>query len=56
MRVNSGERRVVIFRYSPSWGNFRHEYQPSTELLARLTPERRTIVDPQKPLLRPPPA
>lgn len=55
-RINSGERRVIIFRYGPSWGNFRHGYKPSTELLARLTPERRTIVQPQQPLLRPPPA
>mgnify|MGYP003328330950 FL=1 len=55
-RINSGERRVIIFRYGPSWGNFRHGYKTSTELLARLNPERRTIVQPQQPLLRPPPA
>jgi hypothetical protein len=46
-RVNAGERRVVIYRYGPSWGNFRLGYQPSAELLARLTPERKKIVQPQ---------
>ena len=45
-RVNEGERRVIIFRYGPSWGNFRHGYSPSPELLARLTPQRRKIVQP----------
>ena len=45
-RVNEGERRVIIFRYGPSWGNFRHGYSPSPELLERLTPERRKIVQP----------
>ncbi len=46
-RVNPGERRVVIYRYGPSWGNFRLGYKPSEALLARLTPERRKIVQPQ---------
>ena len=49
-RENEGERRAIIFRYGPSWGNFRHAYQPSPELLARLTPERRRIVQPLDPL------
>lgn len=47
-RVNPGNRRIIVFRYGPSWGNFRHGYQPSPELLARLTPERRQIVHPQR--------
>lgn len=46
-RVNPGDRRVVIYRYGPSWGNFRLGYQPSESLLARLTPQRRKIVQPQ---------
>jgi hypothetical protein len=46
-RVNPGERRIAVYRYGPSWGNFRHPYAPSAELLARLTPERRKIVQPQ---------
>lgn len=47
-RVNSGARRIAVYRYGPSWGNFRHGYQPSPELLARLTEERRNIVQPLK--------
>ena len=48
-RTNPGERRVVIFRYGPSWGNTRYGYQYSPELLARLTPERRKILQPITP-------
>ncbi len=47
-RVNEGTRRVVVYRYGPSWGNFRHGYEASPELLARLTPERRRVVQPQR--------
>ncbi len=53
-RINPGIRRTVVYRYGPSWGNFRHGYQPSPELLDRLTPERRQIVQPQKRLPREP--
>jgi hypothetical protein len=53
-RINPGTRRIIVYRYGPSWGNFRHGYQPSQELLERLTPERRQIVHPQKPLFKPP--
>ncbi|MEM7330997.1 MAG: phytanoyl-CoA dioxygenase family protein [Chloroflexota bacterium] len=53
-RVNAGQRRIMVFRYGPSWGNFRHGYQPSDDLLARLTPERRQIVQPQKQIPRNP--
>ena len=53
-RVNAGQRRVAVYRYGPSWGNFRHGYQPSPELLARLTPERRQIVQPLQLLPREP--
>ncbi|MCB0012364.1 MAG: phytanoyl-CoA dioxygenase family protein [Anaerolineales bacterium] len=45
-RVNEGERRFVVYRYGPSWGNFRFGYRPSPELLARLTERRRKIVQP----------
>ena len=45
-RVNEGERRVLVYRYGPSWGFFRHGYRPSKALLDRLTPERRQIVWP----------
>lgn len=53
-RVNAGERRVCIYRYGPSWGNFRHGYEPSPELLDRLTPGRRAIVQPRRLLERRP--
>jgi hypothetical protein len=53
-RVNAGERRIVVFRYGPSWGNFRHPYQVSDALLQRLTPEQRHIVQPQRPIKREP--
>ncbi len=53
-RVNEGLRRTIVYRYGPSWGNFRHGYQPSPELLARLTPERRRIVQPQQLIPRRP--
>lgn len=53
-RKNPGERRVLVYRYGPSWGNFRHGYQPSPELLERLTPQRRQIVQPQTLLPREP--
>jgi hypothetical protein len=47
-RINPGERRISVYRYGPSWGNFRYGYIPSPELLNRLTPERRQIVYPWK--------
>lgn len=50
-RVNPGDRRIIVFRYGPSWGNFRHGYRVSDELVARLTPERLRIVRPQAPLV-----
>jgi hypothetical protein len=53
-RVNPGERRITVFRYGPSWGNFRHPYQVSDALLDRLTPDRRRIVQPQAPVKREP--
>ena len=53
-RVNAGERRIAVYRYGPSWGNFRHPYRVSKELLQRLTPPRRKIVCPQTPIRREP--
>ncbi|MBA2480236.1 MAG: phytanoyl-CoA dioxygenase family protein [Planctomycetes bacterium] len=52
-RVNPGQRRISVYRYGPSWGNFRHGYRPSPELLARLSPARRGIVQPMDPVLPP---
>jgi len=53
-RTNPGQRRIIVYRYGPSWGFFRHPYRPSRELLARLTPERRAIVWPHEHKLFPP--
>ncbi|MDR3709323.1 MAG: phytanoyl-CoA dioxygenase family protein [Capsulimonadaceae bacterium] len=48
-RTNSGERRVCIYRYGASWGATRYGYRYSEELLGRLTPERRAILEPITP-------
>jgi ectoine hydroxylase-related dioxygenase (phytanoyl-CoA dioxygenase family) len=50
-RTNPGERRVVIYRYGPSWGATRHGFRYSEKLLNRLTPERRAILEPIPPRL-----
>lgn len=52
-RVNEGERRIIIYRYGPHWGASRWGYLPSDELLTRLTPERRKIVQPLEPIRSP---
>lgn len=48
-RTNPGERRVVIYRYGVSWGSTRYGYRYSPELLERLSPERRKILQPIVP-------
>ncbi|MEX0885466.1 MAG: phytanoyl-CoA dioxygenase family protein, partial [Phycisphaeraceae bacterium] len=52
-RTNPGERRVLIYRYAPHLLASRYNYLPSEELMARLTPERRRIVMPVPPRMRP---
>ena len=52
-RRNPGERRIGVFRYGPSWGNFRYGYEPSEELLAALNEEQRRMVRPIPPLRKP---
>jgi ectoine hydroxylase-related dioxygenase (phytanoyl-CoA dioxygenase family) len=52
-RTNPGERRIVIYRYGPSWGRTRFGYEYSQALLDRLTPRRRQILQPVPPS-RPP--
>ena len=52
-RVNAGDRRTCVFRYGPSWGNFRWGYQPSDALVGRLNPLAQKMVRPQQGL-RPP--
>ena len=48
-RVSEGERRILVYRYGPGWGHSRFGYEPSKELLARLAPERRQIIQPISP-------
>ena len=52
-RKNPGQRRVAVYRYGPSWGYFRYPYRPTQELLERLTPERRKIVQPHEKIVVP---
>ncbi len=48
-RTNPGERRVVIYRYGPLWTRTRFGYEYSAELLSRLTPAQRQILEPVQP-------
>ena len=51
-RTNAGYRRAVIYRYSPRYLRTRFNYQLSPALAARLTPERRAILEPIPPRLK----
>ena len=48
-RINPGDRRVVIYRYGPSWGSTRYGFRYSQELLDRVTPAQRRILEPILP-------
>ena len=54
-RTNPGERRFAVFRYGPSWGVSRRGYEPTDDLLDRLTDEQAALVktwgtvDPESP-------
>ena len=50
VRTNEGERRILIYRYTAFWMKSADGFEPSEELLARLTPERRKIVRPIVPI------
>ena len=52
-RTNKGERRIVVYRYGPSWGFFRHPYRPSKKLLSNLTEFQKKIVMPHDQVLSP---
>lgn len=52
-RIQPGQRRVLIIRYGPHWGNDRYGYCPSPKLLSRLTKKRRDILQPLPPLTPP---
>jgi hypothetical protein len=43
-RTNDGVRRMCVYRYGPSWGVSRSGYEPSEELLDRLTPYQQQLV------------
>lgn len=47
--TTEGERRVVIYRYGPSWASTRHGYSYSDDLLSRVTPAQRDILQPVRP-------
>lgn len=51
-RVNPGDRRVIILRYGPPWARTRFGYTLSEDLLARLCPGRRRIMQPMPPIHR----
>ena len=52
-RANKGERRVVIYRYGPSCGFFRHPYRPSKQLLKNLNKFQKQVVMPHEKVLTP---
>ena len=52
-RTNKGERRIVVYRYGPSWGFFRHPYRPSKNLLKRVTKYQQKIIMPHEKVLSP---
>ena len=45
-RMNPGERRILIYRYSPHSMQPRYNYIPSKELLERLTPAQKAMIQP----------
>lgn len=49
--TSAGERRVIILRYGPTYMRTRFGYTWSDGLLARLTPERRAILQPVPPIV-----
>ena len=52
-RVNPGQRRIMVYRYSPSSLMPRFNYIPSDELLGRLTPAQRAMIQPVPPRMNP---
>jgi hypothetical protein len=52
-RVNPGQRRIMVYRYSPSSLMPRFNYLPSDELMARLTPVQRAIIQSVPPRMNP---
>lgn len=48
-RRNTGDRRMIIFRYVPEIYAHRWGYVPSSELIARLSDTRRSVIQPNAP-------
>jgi Phytanoyl-CoA dioxygenase (PhyH) len=55
-RTNPGDRRISIYRYGSAWNRTRMGYQPSAELISRLSPFAAGIVSPARHGLLVPPA
>jgi hypothetical protein len=53
-RVNTGERRISVYRYGSTWNRTRWGYEPSEALLERLNPFPRQVVQTQTHRLLPP--
>jgi hypothetical protein len=49
--VTPGERRVLILRYGVSWGRSRFGYTWTPELLDRVSPQARHILQPVAPIV-----
>ena len=52
-RSNPGERRFMVYRYTPHWIRQRYPYLPTPELLEQLTNRQRQILDPEPVRLTP---
>ena len=52
-QTNPGERRIVVYRYGPHWAQSRCGHRPSLEVVARVSPSQRAILEPIRPLLPP---
>ena len=52
-RSNPGERRFMVYRYTPHWIRQRYPYLPTPELLEQLSDRQRQILDPEPVRLTP---
>jgi hypothetical protein len=52
-RANPGERKISVYRYGSSWNRTRWGYHASPEILARVNPYAKKMINPQE-YVRPP--
>jgi hypothetical protein len=52
-RANPGERKISVYRYGSSWNRTRWGYHASPEILARVNPFAKKMINPQE-YVRPP--